>query len=58
MAYRITAGSFEEMVVELDALGGEFEPIPEVEWTKDQEASAASRQSRSSPQRSPRGGQL
>ncbi len=43
MAYRITAGSFEEMVVEIEAPGGEFEPIPEV--------SAASRQSRSSPQR-------
>ncbi len=38
MAYRITAGSFEAMVVEVEASGGEFEPIPEVEWAKDQDS--------------------
>ena len=36
MAYRITAGSFDEMIVEVEASGGEFEPIPEVEWVEDE----------------------
>ena len=38
MAYRITAGSFEEMVVEIEASDGEFEPIPEVEWAEDHDS--------------------
>lgn len=39
MAYRITAGSFDEMIVEVEAFDGEFEPIPEVEWVEDQSPS-------------------
>ena len=38
MAYRITAGSFEEMVVEVEAFDGEFERVAEVEWAENQDS--------------------